>query len=229
MARKYLGGSGEALTVWISVAASTVLVFYGYDQVSLMVSARFYIARRVVLTYRIKGVFGNIIIGENFLNIMGNPSATLQSTITSLYTIGAFVGSLTTIWTGDIVGRPRQLIIGSAIVAIGAIIQATSFGVPQMIVGRIVAGVGTGINTATASIWQAETSKMDSRGKLIIIQMVCLVRQPLVPAKSLVLPFCSAMTCCMERRLTYCYRPTALQASPSPTGLHSDSPSQREA
>lgn len=34
MARKYLGGSGDALTVWISVAASTVLVFYGYDQVS---------------------------------------------------------------------------------------------------------------------------------------------------------------------------------------------------
>ena len=32
--RKYLGGSGNALTVWISLAASTVLVFYGYDQVS---------------------------------------------------------------------------------------------------------------------------------------------------------------------------------------------------
>lgn len=36
MARKYLGGSGEALTVWISIAASTVLVFYGYDQVSIL-------------------------------------------------------------------------------------------------------------------------------------------------------------------------------------------------
>lgn len=33
MGRKYWGGSGEALTVWISIAASTVLVFYGYDQV----------------------------------------------------------------------------------------------------------------------------------------------------------------------------------------------------
>jgi hypothetical protein len=33
MGRKYLGGSGSALTVWISLAASTVLVFYGYDQV----------------------------------------------------------------------------------------------------------------------------------------------------------------------------------------------------
>lgn len=33
MGRKYWGGSGNALTVWISVAASTVLIFYGYDQV----------------------------------------------------------------------------------------------------------------------------------------------------------------------------------------------------
>lgn len=31
---KYLGGSGESLTVWISIAAGTVLIFYGYDQVS---------------------------------------------------------------------------------------------------------------------------------------------------------------------------------------------------
>lgn len=32
MARKYLGGSGERLTIWISVAASTVLIFYGYGK-----------------------------------------------------------------------------------------------------------------------------------------------------------------------------------------------------
>lgn len=39
MARTYLGGSGQALTIWISVAASTVLVFYGYDQVCTLVCA----------------------------------------------------------------------------------------------------------------------------------------------------------------------------------------------
>jgi hypothetical protein len=38
MGRKYLGGSGESLTVWISLAASTVLIFYGYDQVLLFKS-----------------------------------------------------------------------------------------------------------------------------------------------------------------------------------------------
>ncbi|KAK6388317.1 hypothetical protein LTR65_007995 [Meristemomyces frigidus] len=40
-----------------------------------------------------------------------------------------------------------------------------------MMVGRVVAGLGTGMNTATAGVWQAETSKMRSRGKLVIIQM----------------------------------------------------------
>ncbi|OQO03313.1 hypothetical protein B0A48_11569 [Cryoendolithus antarcticus] len=49
MGRRYLGGSGERLMVWISVATSTVLVFYGYDQ----------------------GVSGNVIINENFPETCG--------------------------------------------------------------------------------------------------------------------------------------------------------------
>lgn len=38
---------------------------------------------------------------------------------------------------------------GCIILSIGAILQATAFGIPQMIVGRIVAGVGNGLNTST--------------------------------------------------------------------------------
>jgi hypothetical protein len=149
MARNYLGGSGERLTVWISIAASTVLIFYGYDQ----------------------GVFGNVIINENFLNTFGHPSANMQGVMTSIYNIGCFIGAMSTIWTGDILGRPRQIMIGSTIIGIGAIIQTCSWTVASMMVGRIVAGLGTGMNTATAGVWQAETSKMNSRGKLVIIQM----------------------------------------------------------
>ncbi|RDL41149.1 uncharacterized protein BP5553_01128 [Venustampulla echinocandica] len=149
MARKYLGGSGQALTVWISVAASTVLVFYGYDQ----------------------GVFGNVLVGEDFLRTMGYPSTSLQGTMTSVYNLGCFFGALSTIVTGDILGRPKVILVGSTIIALGGIIQAASYGAPQMLVGRVVAGLGTGMNTATAGVWQAETSKMGSRGKLVIIQM----------------------------------------------------------
>ncbi|KAM0695440.1 hypothetical protein Q7P36_005799 [Cladosporium allicinum] len=151
MGRRYLGGSGEPLTVWISVAASTVLVFYGYDQ----------------------GVFGNVIISrkQNFLETFGHPSANTQGTMTSVYNLGCFAGALSTIFTGDWLGRPRQILLGSTIIAIGAVIQTASWTVPQMMVGRIVAGLGTGMNTATAGVWQSETSKMQSRGKLVIIQM----------------------------------------------------------
>lgn len=149
MTRRYLGGSGERLTVWISIAASTVLIFYGYDQ----------------------GVFGNVLVSTDFLRTMGYPSTAAQGTMTSVYNLGCFGGALSTLYTGDKLGRPRVLMLGSSIIAIAAIIQASSFGPAQMYVGRVVAGLGTGMNTATAGVWQSETSKMRSRGKLIIIQM----------------------------------------------------------
>ncbi|GAB7358124.1 hypothetical protein MBLNU230_g0283t1 [Neophaeotheca triangularis] len=149
MARKYLGGSGSSLTVWISICASTILIFYGYDQ----------------------GVFGNVIIHQNFLETFGNPSADVQGTMTSVYNLGCFGGAMSTVWTGDKLGRPRQLLLGSIVIGLGAIIQTACWDVGQMYAGRVIAGLGTGMNTATAGVWQAETSKMSSRGKLVIIQM----------------------------------------------------------
>ncbi|KIW21674.1 hypothetical protein PV08_02254 [Exophiala spinifera] len=134
--KKFIG-TGKSLTVWISVATSTVLVFYGYDQ----------------------GVFGNVIVSHDFLKMA------------SLYTLGSLFGAVSTIWTGDILGRPNTILAGSGIITIGAILQASAYGVPQMIVGRIIVGLGTGMNTATAGVWQSETSKPQSRGKLVMIHM----------------------------------------------------------
>ena len=91
--------------------------------------------------------------------------------MTSVYNLGCFGGALSTLYTGDKLGRPRTLMLGSLVVAIGAIIQASCYSAAQMYVGRVVAGLGTGMNTATAGVWQSETSKMRSRGKLVIIQM----------------------------------------------------------
>lgn len=55
---------------------------------------------------------------------------------------------------------------------VGAILQIASYSIPQMIVGRIVAGIGNSINTSTAPVWQGETSQIKWRGKLVIIEMV---------------------------------------------------------
>ena len=106
---------------------------------------------------------------------MNNPSASLQGNMTSVYNLGCFAGALSTILSGDRLGRPRVLLTGSTIIAVGGVLQAASYGVPQMMVGRIVAGLGTGMNTATAGVWQSETSRMGRRGKLITIQMASCI------------------------------------------------------
>lgn len=60
--------------------------------------------------------------------------------MTSIYNIGCFIGAMSTILTGDKLGRPRQILLGSTVIAIGAVIQTAAYGVAQMYVGRIVAG-----------------------------------------------------------------------------------------
>jgi len=39
-------------------------------------------------------------------------------------------------------------------------------------VARLITGIGNGINTATAPIWQSETSKPSWRGKLVVLEMI---------------------------------------------------------
>lgn len=106
-----------------------------------------------------------------FLETFGHPSADTQGTMTSVYNIGCFIGALSTIITGDILGRPRQILLGSSVIAIGAIIQTACWSVPQMYVGRVVAGLGTGMNTATAGVWQAEVSRMTVRQHVMNIEL----------------------------------------------------------
>jgi MFS family permease len=52
------------------------------------------------------------------------------------------------------------------------VIQTTAYQNAQMIVGRIVAGIGNGLNTTAIPIWQVETAKPSHRGRLIVFQLV---------------------------------------------------------
>ena len=38
------------------------------------------------------GVFGNVIINQNFLETFGHPSSNMQGVMTSIYNIGCFIG-----------------------------------------------------------------------------------------------------------------------------------------
>ncbi|KAL0259495.1 hypothetical protein SLS55_005232 [Diplodia seriata] len=60
--------------------------------------------------------------------------------------------------------------VGSAIMVVGAALQCSAFGLAHFIVGRIITGIGNGLNTSTVPTWQSETSKSHRRGQLVMIE-----------------------------------------------------------
>ncbi|EMF16534.1 general substrate transporter [Sphaerulina musiva SO2202] len=151
MKDRYFGLRGGWLTFWVTVACGTDMTLFGYDQ----------------------GVFGGVVVTDDFLdqlNLRNNSS--LLGTVTAIYDIGCFFGAIMAYFIGDRLGRKKTVLLGTTIMSIGAILQITAYSVPHMIVGRVVGGIGNGLNTSTAPPWQAETSKAAWRGKLIVIELI---------------------------------------------------------
>ncbi|EDO00394.1 hypothetical protein SS1G_14264 [Sclerotinia sclerotiorum 1980 UF-70] len=63
-------------------------------------------------------------------------------TVVALYTLGCFLGALSCIRIGDTLGRKRTIMLGAAINMVGAILQSSSYSLGQLIVGRLISGLG---------------------------------------------------------------------------------------
>ncbi|KAK3070694.1 hypothetical protein LTR53_010006 [Teratosphaeriaceae sp. CCFEE 6253] len=141
--------SPNALHTAISVAAGTVMALFGYEQ----------------------GVFGGIIVGEDFLEYFHNPSPGMQGFVTSVYDLGCFAGAILTLFVGERLGRKRMLLIFTVIMGAGIVVQTSSHNMTQMVYGRFIAGIGNGGNTATAPVWHVETSHQSAKGKAVVKEM----------------------------------------------------------
>ncbi|CRG88990.1 Sugar transporter STL1 [Talaromyces islandicus] len=136
------------LSAITSVCASSFLLF-GYDN----------------------GVMSGVVISSYWLDEMGNPSTIIVSTITALYDIGALIGAVAAAFTTERLGRKRSLLLGSFIVVIGSIFMGTCVERVQMMIGRIVTGVGIGYLMSTAPVYQSEVCSPSQRGWQIGIQV----------------------------------------------------------
>ena len=63
-----------------------------------------------------------------------------------------------------------MIIAGGSIMILGTIVLGSAYGVPQFLVGRIVTGIGNGINSSTVPAYQAEFARPEIRGKLLCAQ-----------------------------------------------------------
>ncbi|KAJ5622739.1 hypothetical protein N7490_011344 [Penicillium lividum] len=141
---------GKNLTWGITISCGAGFFLFGYDQ----------------------GVFGGILTNQNFLDTFNNPDSTIQAQITSTYYLGAIFGAIFSRFVGDHIGRRRAIILGCILLTIGGALQASASVLPHMIVGRIVGGIGTGLNTTAIPMWQVETCKQHHRGRLVIMELV---------------------------------------------------------
>lgn len=126
---------GKPLDWAITATAGSGFLLFGYDQ----------------------GVMSGLLTGDAFTSRFpeidttsdGGGSSSLQGTVVAIYEIGCFFGAVFCLLAGEALGRRKCILIGCVVLSIGAALQASAFGIPQMIVGRIVAGLGNGMNTST--------------------------------------------------------------------------------
>ncbi|KAK4961309.1 hypothetical protein LTR10_001799 [Elasticomyces elasticus] len=118
---------------------------------------------------------GGLTTSPEFLDQFGNPNASLLGFLVSSYEVGAMIGAIAVFLSGDRFGRKPINIAGAAIVAIGAAIQTSSFGVGQFLAGRLIAGFGLGMMTTVIPIWLAECAMPKNRGRMMAMQLSNLI------------------------------------------------------
>ncbi|KIY64080.1 general substrate transporter [Cylindrobasidium torrendii FP15055 ss-10] len=120
-----------------------------------------------------QGVLGGLLTGrpfeEQFPELVVN--SRLQGATVAIYEIGCATGAIFTFFYGEVMGRRRGIIWGMIILSIGAILQFMAYGLPQLIVGRVVTGFGNGMTTSTIPVWHSETSKSHNRGRNVCIEL----------------------------------------------------------
>ncbi|KAL4891169.1 general substrate transporter [Aspergillus ambiguus] len=123
------------------------------------------------------GVLGGVQDTRPFLDAIGNPTGTETiPMIASSYTLAAAFMSIVVMFIGMPLGRRWCIIIGNFLIAIGGVIQAASYSVPQMIVGRVLCGFGISFITCNVPMYMSEISlHAGSRGPEVAINCSALL------------------------------------------------------
>lgn len=88
--------------------------------------------------------------------------------------LGALVGALSCIAFGDRLGRRKTIFLGAIIVIIGQLLQASSYGIIQFTLGRVILGLGIGQLSAMVPVFQAECSAAKDRGRHVVVDGICM-------------------------------------------------------
>lgn len=145
---KKAGSTAMAIIVGLFAASGGVL--FGYD------------------TGTISGVMTMNYVLERYPSNKHTFTANESSLIVSILSVGTFFGALAAPFLNDTLGRRWCIIISALFVFnIGAMLQVISTGIPLLCVGRVIAGLGVGLISATIPLYQSETAPKWIRGAIV--------------------------------------------------------------
>ncbi|KAH6642455.1 hypothetical protein C7974DRAFT_420744 [Boeremia exigua] len=142
------GLHGKKLIYFTSVFVSLGVFLFGYDQ----------------------GVMSGIITGIYFKDYFNQPTAVELGSMVAILEVGAFISSLLVGRIGDLLGRRRTIMYGSIVFVVGGALQTFANGMPMMLLGRIIAGLGVGTLSTIVPVYQSEISPPHNRGKMGCIE-----------------------------------------------------------
>ncbi|KAL0936274.1 lactose permease [Colletotrichum truncatum] len=88
----------------------------------------------------------------------------LNGAVFSIYTVGNITGSLLCGYVMDRWGRRACMFSGANAIILGSILQASSFALPQFMVGRFIVGIGTPMCATSAPVFLVEIAYPTWRG-----------------------------------------------------------------
>ncbi|KAK7423934.1 hypothetical protein QQX98_000806 [Neonectria punicea] len=162
MGKQYLGLRGNALNLAVSTVAGCDFLLFGYDQGVMggILTLPIFLAQFPDINDQDEGISA----------ALKSTRSTNQGIAVASYNLGCFFGAIATVFLGNLLGRRKMIFFGTAIMVVGAILQASAFTLEHFIIGRIITGLGNGGNTSTVPMWQSETCSPHKRGKLVLIE-----------------------------------------------------------
>ena len=136
---------GKPLNAAIYATCLAAFLFFGYDQ----------------------GVFGGLLENPDWRRQFNNPYDTLVGITVSSYCLGALFGCILNFFIGDYFGRRKMIWIAMIFIIVGASLQTSAFNLTHLIIGRVITGLGTGIDSSTVPMYQSELSKKGNRGQVV--------------------------------------------------------------
>ncbi|KAF4178298.1 hypothetical protein CNMCM8694_009230 [Aspergillus lentulus] len=145
----HMGASGLTLNFLVTGIATCAFWLFGYDM----------------------SVMGGLITEESFTSVFPEmTNANVQGIVIASFELGALAGALACLDLGDRLGRRLTVWFGMFFMLTGGTLQTSAWALSQLALGRVLSGIGLGLQVATVPSWQAECAKAHSRGRWVMIE-----------------------------------------------------------